>query len=98
MACFQRRGFHQATMQEICAEAHMSAGALYRYFHSKAEIIAAIAEDKHSDADEDFRAAARNGPLIDALSLTARNFFEKFATTSGALVADIMAESIRDDD
>ena len=31
-------------MQEICAEAGMSPGALYRYFPSKVAIIAAIAE------------------------------------------------------
>lgn len=97
MACFRRRGFHQATMQEICAEAAISAGALYRYFGSKAEIIGAIAEDKHADSDDAFLRATRSGPLIDALSLTARAFFEKFAEGDGALIADIFAEAIRDE-
>jgi len=97
LACFRRRGFHQATMQEICAEANMSAGALYRYFSSKAEIIGAIAEDKHADSDNAFLEAMRSGPLIDALSLIARDFFEKFAEGDGALIADIFAEAIRDD-
>lgn len=97
MACFRRRGFHQATMQEICAEANMSAGALYRYFGSKAEIIGAIAEDKHVDSDTRFITAAREGPVIDALSLIARDFFEKFAEGDGALIADIFAECIRDE-
>jgi TetR/AcrR family transcriptional repressor of uid operon len=97
LACFRRRGFHQATMQEICAEANMSAGALYRYFNSKAEIIGAIAEDKHADSDGAFLDATRKGPLIDALSLIARDFFEKFAEGDGALIADIFAEAIRDD-
>ncbi len=84
-------------MQEICAEANISAGALYRYFASKAEIIGAIAEDKHSETDTLFLDAARKGPVIDALSLIARDFFEKFAEGDGALIADIFAESIRDD-
>ena len=97
LACFRRRGFHQATMQEICAEANMSAGALYRYFGSKAEIIGAIAEDKHADSDNAFLEATRNGSLIDALSLIARDFFDKFAEGDGALIADIFAEAIRDD-
>ncbi len=97
LACFRRRGFHQATMQEICAEAEISAGALYRYFNSKAEIIGAIAEDKHADSDNAFLAATRSGSLLDALSLTARDFFEKFAEGDGALIADIFAEAIRDD-
>jgi TetR/AcrR family transcriptional repressor of uid operon len=97
MACFRRRGFHQATMQEICAEANMSAGALYRYFGSKAEIIGAIAEDKHADSDSEFLQATRSGPVIDALSLMARDFFKKFAEGDGALIADIFAEAIRDE-
>ena len=97
ITCFRRRGFHQATMQEICAEANMSAGALYRYFSSKAEIIGAIAEDKHAASDRAFLEASRAGPLIDALSLIAREFFQKFANGDGALVADIFAEAIRDD-
>jgi len=84
-------------MQEICAEANMSAGALYRYFSSKAEIIGAIAEDKHADSDQAFLKATREGLLIDALSLIARDFFEKFAEGDGALIADIFAEAIRDD-
>lgn len=95
--CFRRRGFHQATMQEICAEADMSAGALYRYFSSKAEIIGAIAEDKHNDSDRALLDAAQPGQLIEALSLIARDFFAKFADGEGALVADIFAEAIRDD-
>jgi AcrR family transcriptional regulator len=97
MACLRRRGFHQATMQEICTEANMSAGALYRYFNSKAEIIGAFAEDKHGESEQSFLDAARDGPLIDALSLMARNFFAKFAEGDGALIADIFAEAIRDE-
>ncbi len=98
MACFRRRGFHQATMQEICAEANISAGALYRYFGSKAEIIGAIAEDRHADNDEAFLRATQTQPLIDALSLMARDFCDKFAEGDGALIADIFAECIRDPD
>lgn len=97
IACFRRRGFHQATMQEICAEADISAGALYRYFNSKAEIIAAIAEDKHTDSDGMLSKAAQSGPVIDALSLVARDFFQRFADGDGALIAEIFAEAIRDE-
>jgi AcrR family transcriptional regulator len=42
---FVRNGFHQTSMQDILSEAGLSAGALYRYFGSKEEIIAAIATD-----------------------------------------------------
>jgi len=97
IACFRRRGFHQATMAEICAEANLSAGALYRYFASKADIIGAIAEDKHAESDTLFVDAARSGGVLEALSLVARDFFAKFAEGDGGLIADIFAEAIRDE-
>jgi TetR/AcrR family transcriptional regulator, transcriptional repressor of aconitase len=40
--CFVRNGFHATSMQDILGEANLSAGAVYRYFKSKDEIIAAI--------------------------------------------------------
>ncbi len=39
--CFARKGFHQATMRDIYTETGLSAGAVYHYFASKEEIIAA---------------------------------------------------------
>jgi AcrR family transcriptional regulator len=43
--CFLRDGFHATSMQDLFAEAGLSAGAVYRYFASKDEVILAIAED-----------------------------------------------------
>ncbi|WP_194893673.1 TetR/AcrR family transcriptional regulator [Catenulispora pinisilvae] len=43
--CFARDGFHQTSMPDIAAEAGVSAGAPYRYFASKEEIILAITGD-----------------------------------------------------
>ncbi|WP_019925241.1 TetR/AcrR family transcriptional regulator [Nocardia sp. BMG111209] len=43
--CFSRDGFHQTSMPDIATEAGVSAGAPYRYFASKEEIILAIAGD-----------------------------------------------------
>jgi AcrR family transcriptional regulator len=48
VACFARDGFHQATMQDICREARLSPGAVYRYFSSKDELIEAIADERHT--------------------------------------------------
>lgn len=98
IACFRRRGFHQATMQEICAEASISAGALYRYFSSKAEIIAAIAEDTRGESDIAFIRAAEEAGIIEALCAAAKDFFQKFEQGDGALVAEILAEAIRDEE
>jgi AcrR family transcriptional regulator len=43
--CFAQGGFHQTSMSDIAAAAGVSAGAPYRYFTSKEEIILAIAAD-----------------------------------------------------
>lgn len=41
--CFSRDGFHQTSMPDIADEAGLSAGAAYRYFSSKEDIIIEIA-------------------------------------------------------
>ncbi|MFR9751513.1 TetR/AcrR family transcriptional regulator [Nocardia sp. 004] len=41
--CFARTGFHETSMQDVFAESELSAGAVYRYFKSKDELITALA-------------------------------------------------------
>ncbi len=43
--CFARKGFHAASMLDLQAEAGVSAGAIYVYFPSKDDIVAAITEE-----------------------------------------------------
>ncbi|MCM6773633.1 TetR/AcrR family transcriptional regulator [Nocardia sp. CDC159] len=45
LECFARKGFHATSMQDVFTEAGLSAGAVYRYFKSKDELIAALAAD-----------------------------------------------------
>ena len=92
--CFARAGFHQTSMQEICAEAGMSPGNLYRYFRSKEEIIAGIAERDRADAAEQF-AAVGNGNFFDGLAALAQHHLVERSTEEVALCAEIMAESRR---
>jgi TetR/AcrR family transcriptional regulator, repressor for uid operon len=42
--CFARMGFHRTTMQDVAAECGMSPGNLYRYFSSKDDVVAGMAE------------------------------------------------------
>ena len=35
VVCFAKRGFHQASMHDISAEAGISVGLIYRYFQNK---------------------------------------------------------------
>src|SRR6187401_3335842 len=52
--CFVRSGFHGASMQDICAQAGMSPGNLYRYFPSKEALIAGIAERERAEVAQEF--------------------------------------------
>ncbi len=68
--CFLTKGLHNTSMQDLIQEAGMSVGAVYRYFKSKNEIIAAIAAtvvggiQQHIDT-----VAGRRLPLADSLEL-----------------------------
>jgi TetR/AcrR family transcriptional regulator, transcriptional repressor of aconitase len=67
IVCFAREGFHRATMQDIVAETGLSAGAIYRYFPAKEDIVAAIAEERHRREAETLAEASAGGDLREAL-------------------------------
>lgn len=48
VTCFERRGLHGTTTDDIAAEAGLSNGALYRYFDGKAAIVEALAAERHA--------------------------------------------------
>ncbi|MGW0035233.1 TetR/AcrR family transcriptional regulator [Gordonia sp. NPDC003376] len=41
--CFHRKGFHKTSIADVIAESGLSAGAVYSYYSSKEELIAAVA-------------------------------------------------------
>lgn len=73
--CFARRGFHEATIQDICDAAGLSKGGLYTYFRSKDEILAALVEHNLADgmrwataaAGQETSALRRLGRVADAM-------------------------------
>ena len=44
-SCFSRNGFHATSMDDVIAATGMSSSAVYRYFRSKDELIAAAADE-----------------------------------------------------
>ena len=58
--CFVRDGFHETSMQDLFAESGLSAGAVYRYFASKEDMILAIAEENLRDVSALLHALATN--------------------------------------
>ncbi|GAN00339.1 transcriptional regulator of TetR family [alpha proteobacterium U9-1i] len=84
-ACFAARGLSQTTIEDICAEARVSPGALYRYFASKAEIVAALAHEAHAEADALIALDDDPATVLDAL---ARNALGQNAMFNVALWAE----------
>lgn len=94
MVCFRRRGFHGASMHEICDEAGLSAGALYRYFPSKSDIIIAMAEDDRRSSDPVFEQIGA-GDLVDGICALADLMVRKCGSDA-PLFAEVIAEAMRD--
>ncbi|MDQ0955758.1 AcrR family transcriptional regulator [Streptomyces phaeochromogenes] len=59
---FARNGFHATSMQDVLKEVDLSAGAVYRYFSGKGELIAAIVTEVLGSIREAFEEAARQTP------------------------------------
>lgn len=96
IACFARDGFHGASMQNICGEASMSPGALYRYFPSKLSIIAAIAEAERAGHTAFFeRLAAAEDPVEALADIGLDKLEELLARPTAALSVETMAEAMR---
>lgn len=60
--CFARNGFHATSMQDVLKEVDLSAGAVYRYFSGKEELIAAIVTEVLREVGDAFEAAGEQSP------------------------------------
>jgi AcrR family transcriptional regulator len=96
--CFVRSGFHGASMQDICAEAGMSPGNLYRYFPSKEAIIAGISERDRAEVFGQLASAGVAPDFLGALEGLARHHFAGRTDEEVGLCTEIMAESRRNPD
>jgi TetR/AcrR family transcriptional repressor of uid operon len=93
--CFVRSGFHQTSMQEICAAAGMSAGNLYRYFPSKEAIISGIAERDRAELAQDFARADLSQGLFAVIEGMMRHHFSIRPVEEVLLCTEVMAEARR---
>lgn len=98
---FSRKGFHRTTMQDICEEASLSPGAIYRYFSGKAKIITAMAEKKmfRNLAAIKSIQESMNGDMHKTFEDLAETFFgnlEKDGRDSLRLDVELWAEALRD--
>jgi AcrR family transcriptional regulator len=93
--CVARSGFHQASMHDICAEAGMSPGNLYRYFPSKEAIIAAIAERDRAEVGAELAAARESGDFFASLAALARHHLVERSADDVGLCIEMVSESRR---
>jgi len=93
--CFARTGFHQTSMQQICAEAGMSPGNLYRYFPSKEAIIAGIAERDRAEVAAQLADTQFTADFFSTFAALARHHFVERTAEEVGLCAEIMSESRR---
>jgi TetR/AcrR family transcriptional repressor of uid operon len=92
-ACFLRKGFHRCTMQDICGESGLSPGAIYRYFKSKSDIIAAViarSSERQAALIEDARASYSQA--VRALEAIGEHFFGRLEREGMERVAALELE------
>ena len=96
IACFAKRGFHQASMHDISAEAGISVGLIYRYFENKEAVISAMA-DRHKEEISEMLERARQAPtLLESLEiLFTAHCCENEPRVISAFVVDLYAEASR---
>ena len=93
--CFVRAGFHGASMHEICAEAGMSPGNLYRYFPSKEALMAGIAERDRAEVAQQFASADLSRGFFAVLEAMAHHHFAVRPHERVMLCTEVMAEARR---
>lgn len=93
--CFVRSGFHGASMQDICNEAGMSPGNLYRYFPSKEALIAGIAERDRAEVAREFASADLSRGFFAVLEGMAYHHFSERPDEQVKLCTEIMSEARR---
>jgi AcrR family transcriptional regulator len=101
--CFLRKGFHRCTMQDICGESGLSPGAIYRYFKSKSDIIAAVigrSTERQAGLIEEARASYSQAAR--ALEAIGEHFFGRLEREGmervAALELEVWEEALRDEE
>ncbi|MFF2137191.1 TetR/AcrR family transcriptional regulator [Streptomyces sp. NPDC058193] len=102
---FAANGFHGTSMQDVLKEVGLSAGAVYRYFAGKEDLIAAIADEAFGAVRRAFAEAADTvpPPMPDVLlGRVLRGVFEGQLhglerRATAMLVVQVWSESMRDE-
>lgn len=91
--CFERHGFHAASMASIAAEAGISVGNVYRYFANKEAVIAAIVREDLDEIASDIETLKGGGAEMATAILS--HFERTRSRQRTVLRLEIMAEGAR---
>jgi AcrR family transcriptional regulator len=96
LVCFAKRGFHQASMHDISAEAGISVGLIYRYFENKEAVISAMADRHKKEIGEVLERARQASTLLESLEiLFTAHCCENEPRLLSAFVVDLYSEASR---
>jgi len=96
LVCFAKRGFHQASMHDISAEAGISVGLIYRYFENKDAVISAMADRHKKEIHKVLERAQQAPTLLESLEiLFTAHCCEDAPQVVSAFVVDLYAEASR---
>src|SRR5438874_11664675 len=96
LVCFAKRGFRQASMHDISAEAGISVGLIYRYFENKEAVISAMADRHKAEIGDMLERARKAQTLLESLEiLFTAHCCENEPRVISAFVVDLYAEASR---
>jgi len=93
--CFIGKGFHHATMDDICREAQVSPGALYTYFASKEDLICGLCERERDRFVKELAKIAEACDFLAALRRLAEQYCCNETSEKVRLHVEIGAEAGR---
>lgn len=97
--CFVTKGLHNTSMQDLIREADLSVGAVYRYFKSKTDIVAAIADEVIGMLDARLASAPTGSPpsLYEAMEHVLRTIDKELGPEGAFRVGlQVWAEAVID--
>jgi AcrR family transcriptional regulator len=93
---FAQHGFHGTGMRDLCESVSLSAGAFYRYFRSKEEIITTLIDRDRARTKHWFDEVPETLSLMDALTMLARTVVESIEKAEYLPIwTEIQAEAAR---
>lgn len=95
--CFATKGFHSTSMHDIFAASGLSAGAVYRYFPSKTDLIKAIASESLGEVLDSIAAEPMPGDIAGLLAgLVSRFAGDGRLAEVSPIATQVWAEAARD--